>query len=154
MTNAKAWFNKSLCPRKPEGLLGRTAQDGHLDSHTAPELWRFRNLQRLIFNRTRKKTQRKQLIKNCHLVWCFYSNRKLSCYSIPPNRAIGASSVRFPFKCTLHCSYGKLALTQKRNFLSFHIAFVHAYADNNKNENACYHVISHFMYCSCLTQGI
>ena len=23
---------------KPEGLLGRTAQDGHLDSHTAPEL--------------------------------------------------------------------------------------------------------------------
>ena len=24
--------------RKPEGSLGRTAQDGHLDSHTAPEL--------------------------------------------------------------------------------------------------------------------
>ena len=23
---------------KPEGSLGRTAQDGHLDSHTAPEL--------------------------------------------------------------------------------------------------------------------
>ena len=22
-----------------EGSLGRTAQDGHLDSHTAPELW-------------------------------------------------------------------------------------------------------------------
>ena len=38
-TDAKAWFNKSLCPRKPEGSLGRTAQDGHLDSHTAPELW-------------------------------------------------------------------------------------------------------------------
>ena len=38
VTNAKAWFNKSLRPRKPEGLLGRTAQDGHLDSHTAPEL--------------------------------------------------------------------------------------------------------------------
>ena len=29
-----------LRPRKPEGSLGRTAQDGHLDSHTAPELWR------------------------------------------------------------------------------------------------------------------
>ena len=29
----------SLRPRKPEGSLGRTAQDGHLDSHTAPELW-------------------------------------------------------------------------------------------------------------------
>ena len=38
MTNAEAWFNIALCPRKPEGSLGRTAQDGHLDSHTAPEL--------------------------------------------------------------------------------------------------------------------
>ena len=28
----------ALCPRKPEGSLGWTAQDGHLDSHTAPEL--------------------------------------------------------------------------------------------------------------------
>ena len=34
----EAWFNNSLRPRKPEGSLGRTAQDGHLDSHTAPEL--------------------------------------------------------------------------------------------------------------------
>ena len=39
MTHAEAWFNNSLRPRKPEGSLGRTAQDGHLDSHTAPELW-------------------------------------------------------------------------------------------------------------------
>ena len=38
MTNAEARFNKSLCPHKPEGSLGRTAQDVHLDSHTAPEL--------------------------------------------------------------------------------------------------------------------
>ena len=38
MTNAEARCNKSLRPRKPEGSLGRTAQDGHLDSHTAPEL--------------------------------------------------------------------------------------------------------------------
>ena len=38
MTNAEARFNISLRPRKPEGSLGRTAQDGHLDSHTAPEL--------------------------------------------------------------------------------------------------------------------
>ena len=37
-TNAEAWFNKSLRPWKPEGSLGRTAQDVHLDSHTAPEL--------------------------------------------------------------------------------------------------------------------
>ena len=38
-TNAEAWFSIALRPRKPEGSLGRTAQDGHLDSHTAPELW-------------------------------------------------------------------------------------------------------------------
>ena len=38
MTNAEAWFSESLRPRKPEGSLGRTAQDVHLDSHTAPEL--------------------------------------------------------------------------------------------------------------------
>ena len=38
MTNAEARFNNSLRPRKPEGSLGRTAQNGHLDSHTAPEL--------------------------------------------------------------------------------------------------------------------
>ena len=37
-TNAEAWFSIALRPRKPEGSLGRTAQDGHLDSHTAPEL--------------------------------------------------------------------------------------------------------------------
>ena len=41
MTNAEARFNKSLRPRKPEGSLGRTAQDVHLDSHTAPELCRL-----------------------------------------------------------------------------------------------------------------
>ena len=38
MTNAEAWFSMALRQRKPEGSLGRTAQDGHLDSHTAPEL--------------------------------------------------------------------------------------------------------------------
>ena len=41
MTNAEARFNNSLRPRKPEGSLGRTAQDVHLDSHTAPELCTF-----------------------------------------------------------------------------------------------------------------
>ena len=38
MTNAEARCNKSLRPRKSEGSLGRTVQDVHLDSHTAPEL--------------------------------------------------------------------------------------------------------------------
>ena len=32
-TNAEAWFNIALRGRKPEGSFGRTAQDGHLDSH-------------------------------------------------------------------------------------------------------------------------
>ena len=44
MTNADARFNKSLRPRKPEGSLGRTAQDVHLDSHTAPELCGYRDM--------------------------------------------------------------------------------------------------------------
>ena len=38
-TNAWAWLSIALRPRKPEGSLGRTAQDGQLDSHTASELW-------------------------------------------------------------------------------------------------------------------
>ena len=41
MTNAEAWFSIALRPRKSEGSLGRTAQYGHLDSHTAPELFEF-----------------------------------------------------------------------------------------------------------------
>jgi len=41
VTNAEARLNKSLRPRKPEGSLGLTAQDVHLDSHTAPELYEF-----------------------------------------------------------------------------------------------------------------
>ena len=38
MTNAEAWFSIALRSRKPRGSLGRTAQDVHLDFHTAPEL--------------------------------------------------------------------------------------------------------------------
>ena len=41
MTNAEAWFSIALRPWKPEGLLGWTAQDGDLDSHTAPELCKW-----------------------------------------------------------------------------------------------------------------
>ena len=50
MTNAEARFNKSLRPQKPEGSLGRTAQDVHLDSHTAPELCKTLPAQRTGFN--------------------------------------------------------------------------------------------------------
>ena len=35
MTSAEVWFNIALRPRKPEGSLGRKAQDSHLESHTA-----------------------------------------------------------------------------------------------------------------------
>ena len=49
-TNAEAWFNISSRPRKPEGSLGRTAHDGHLDSHTAPELWSSQQRTDAIYN--------------------------------------------------------------------------------------------------------
>ena len=48
MTNAEARCNKSLRPRKPEGSLGRTAQDVQLDSHTAPELCDSVSIQRIV----------------------------------------------------------------------------------------------------------
>ena len=38
VTSAEAWFTVALRPQKPEGSLGRKAQDGHLDFHTAAEL--------------------------------------------------------------------------------------------------------------------
>ena len=38
MVNECAWFSVALRPRKPEGSLGRGAQDGDLDFHTTPEL--------------------------------------------------------------------------------------------------------------------
>ena len=50
MTNAEARFNNSLRPRKPEGSLGRTTQDVHLDSHTAPELCVLGNDDELMLN--------------------------------------------------------------------------------------------------------
>ena len=46
--SAEAWSNIALRPQKPEGSLGRKAQDGHLDSHTAPELWRSKIKSRLF----------------------------------------------------------------------------------------------------------
>ena len=58
MTNAEARFNNSLRPRKPEGSLGRTAQDGHLDSHAAPELCRNNDDDELMLN-----------VLRCHLTY-------------------------------------------------------------------------------------
>ena len=58
MTNAEARCNKSLRPRKPEGSLGRTAQDVHLDSHTAPELCMIYDDDELMLN-----------VLRCHLTY-------------------------------------------------------------------------------------
>ena len=63
MTNAEARFNNSLRPRKPEGSLGRTAQDGHLDSHTAPELSLWRRGEREIIYLSVHKTTRNITLK-------------------------------------------------------------------------------------------
>ena len=56
MTNAEARFNNSLRPRKPEGSLGRTAQDVHLDSHTAPELCGSEQGDLYLFRRPTRET--------------------------------------------------------------------------------------------------
>jgi len=50
VTNAEARCNKSLRPRKPEGSLGRTAQDVHLDSHTAPELCTYAAISSVFYS--------------------------------------------------------------------------------------------------------
>ena len=52
MTSAEARFNKSSRPRKPEGSLGRTAQDVHLNSHTAPD-WTELEIAVIYANRCR-----------------------------------------------------------------------------------------------------
>ena len=57
MTNAKAWFNNSLRPRKPEGSLARTAQDVHL---TLTQLLNYerKNIQtETITSKEQKKAQ-------------------------------------------------------------------------------------------------
>ena len=59
-TNAEAWFNIALRPQKPEGSLGWTAQDGHLDSHTAPKLCHFYFFQTHLKIRRRKQKKKKK----------------------------------------------------------------------------------------------
>ena len=38
VTSAEAWFSVALRPTETVRLIGRKAQDGHLDFHTVPEL--------------------------------------------------------------------------------------------------------------------
>ena len=67
VTNAEARFNIALRPRKPEGSLGRTAQDGHLDSHTAPKLCKFAPTNAKLMTMRGLKT------RQCPLLWCVTS---------------------------------------------------------------------------------
>ena len=60
VTSAEAWFTVALRPQKPEGPLGRKAQDGHLDFHTALELWRLKGTRRRL-------SPDKQKRRDCHL---------------------------------------------------------------------------------------
>ena len=64
MTNAEARFSIALRPRQPEGSLGRTAQDGHLVSHTAPELSsREQNVKRLC------RAHLQKCSTSVHIIW-------------------------------------------------------------------------------------
>ena len=85
MTNAEARFNKYLRPRKPEGSLGRTAQDVHLDSHTAPELCYPRGMGRSDKGREEKRTKLEM------------ANRDVSKPVTRPNRSISHHSTTRPW---------------------------------------------------------
>jgi len=71
VTNAEARCNKSLRPRKPEGSLGRTAQDVHLDSHTAPELWVWGKWDKLF-----KALKDFKLSGVCESLWILWSSER------------------------------------------------------------------------------
>ena len=62
-----------LRPRKPEGSLGRTAQDGHLDFHTAPEL--CPNPSFIYFIQCPTSTFRRlsTLVVHDGLFWCLHN---------------------------------------------------------------------------------
>ena len=73
MTNAEAWFNNYLRPWKPEGSLGRTAQDVHLDSHTAPELSLVLGLRSSFLNHVLNDTGHSEYSAGFHLDCCSIS---------------------------------------------------------------------------------
>ena len=51
MTSAEAWFSIALRPRKPEGSLGRTAQDGHVaDASLGLLFYSSRQVQGAVFS--------------------------------------------------------------------------------------------------------
>ena len=78
-----AWFNIALRPRKPEGSLGRTAQDGHLDSQTAPELWEWTRRRA-----THSGTDRQEEVINKRLQRITACVRGCSLLTWPPRRGV------------------------------------------------------------------
>ena len=79
MTSAEARFNTSLRPRKPEGSLGRTAQDVHLDSHTAPELCKKLFGRSIVLQSVLVKIQQYQHEQQKHTsVYAKYSRRTIN----------------------------------------------------------------------------
>ena len=62
----------SLRPRKPEGSLGRTAQDGHLDSYTAPELCNTVHFDRNPFTCPCEGSKKALMVSNLALLLDFF----------------------------------------------------------------------------------
>ena len=88
MTNAEARCNKSLRPRKPEGSLGRTAQDVHLDSHTAPELCSVRQSSVLYIPNTGEEIQCFVLNTDREMQCPYFEKEKqLDLYLIPAKKS-------------------------------------------------------------------
>ena len=81
--NAEAWFIVALRPRKPEGSLGRTAQDGHLDSHTAPELCGYHDVEIIIYMTTCWAPSSRDELQVLHNGQCkaiFSANNLIFCF--------------------------------------------------------------------------
>ena len=131
MTNAEAWFNNSLRPRKPEGSLGRTAQDGHLDSHTAPELC----TQHTTFNTLdnwghktptqskRKRTRKKRLKVMARNMYTIHSvtERKLLCQLFTATN------------CSTIAAHGRPGTLAKKLHDSFNLCIYNNHNHNNHN---------------------
>ena len=125
MTNAEARFNIASRPRKPEGSLGRTAQDGHLDSHTAPELCKedvlLVEFMYLVFTRTPGKRYRGRL-GSLLLYLCYVSGaliNSLECWlwaMIVQGLSAGLESKGRRFKSRSGRSGGRILLSRV-NFL-------------------------------------
>ena len=114
MTNAEAWFKKSLRPRKPEGSLGRTAQDGHLDSHTAPELRKVSRTRTIYSTETHDVIMSFQGDTEARASWGRHLEFIVTCIGF----AVGLGNVwRFPYLCFRNGG-GKKPLANRHYFVT------------------------------------